>query len=70
MACGLTVASTGAFKFQSHIISCSLLPNEVKKHFKDLRGSTENQRRAKREHQAVQEEEAQVAALEHEAKRA
>ena len=65
MACNTPVASTGAFKFHSHILVCPLLPAQVKKGFRELRDGTDNKREAKRQVAVVQQEEAQIAAQQH-----
>ena len=65
MACNQSVVSTGAFKFQSHIIVCPLLPAAVKKPFKELREGTTNKASEKWEVAVLQKEEAQIAALQH-----
>jgi hypothetical protein len=65
MACYMLVSSTGAFKFQSHIISCVLMPAAVKKVVKQLREGTEGKREGKRQVAVVQAEEANIAAQQH-----
>ena len=70
MCCGVPVSSTGAFKFHTHILSCALMPAQVKKPFKELREKTESNRQGKREVALVQSEEAQIAAQQHAAQQA
>jgi len=67
MACDATVVSTGAFKFQTHIINCVLMPAVVKRGFQQLRVATEGKARGKREAALVQQEEVQIAAIQHDA---
>lgn len=66
IACDLHVVSTGAYKFQSHVLACTLMPTTVKKVFKNMRESTESKRAAKRERKALEETELQLAAQQQE----
>lgn len=61
MMCHVSVASTGAFKFHSHIIKCHLYPIDIKKAFDSRRNSTTSKAAGKRELQALQQEELQLA---------
>ncbi|KAL1524396.1 hypothetical protein AB1Y20_019291 [Prymnesium parvum] len=68
IACGLSISSTGSYKFHTHVMACPLMPQVVKKAFTAIRDKTESQRAAKRQLEALGEEERQLAADVHDKK--
>lgn len=70
LACGLRLSSTGSSRFVSHLVSCGLLPNEIKQPFKALKDANESSKLQKRQHDNLVKEEAQHVAAEHAAKQA
>lgn len=67
IVCQISVTSTGAFKFHTHILNCSCMPQKVVKLFKTLRDATNNKREGKREAAVLAQEELQLAAQTQEA---
>lgn len=65
MGCGRRVPSTGSYKFNSHIISCPLIPVVVQRAFKGLRDTAGSKREGKRELEALAEEEEQLTQRRH-----
>ena len=70
MACGHALTSTGSTRLQKHILSCALMPTEVKEPFSKLSQQLESVRMQKREHETLVNEEAKVEAVEHAKKQA
>ena len=70
LACGLTIASTGSSRLVKHLITCALVPNEVKSPFKELHVKNECNQMQKRQHKTLVKEEALHQASEHAAKQA
>ena len=64
MCCGTSVSTTGSTRFATHLKTCSLTPEAVRKQFGALRCETEQKASAKREALAVAREEGELIAQE------